>query len=213
METINEIIAFQLIQIEAIKLQPQKPFTWSSGWISPIYCDNRKTLSFPEIRNFIKHQFAQIINDKYPDAEIIAAVATGAIPQGAIVADLLGKPFIYIRLSPKGHGLENVIEGDLKEGQKVVIIEDLVSTGGSSLKAVDAVRKAGGNVLGMMAIFTYSFKTAIDSFAAAGVELTTLSDYETLLKVASKIGYISNDKIDFLEEWRKNPSEWGKKDI
>lgn len=210
MEKLQEIIASQLLQIKAIKLQPANPFTWASGWISPIYCDNRKTLSFPEVRNFIKIQFARLILEKYSDADVIAGVATGAIAQGALVADLLGKPFVYIRSAPKGHGLENLIEGELKPGQKVVVIEDLISTGGSSLKAVEAIRNAGGTVLGMLAIFTYGFKTAVDNFAASKVELTTLSNYQTLLKVAADTGYISNADIKTLGGWRENPGEWGK---
>jgi len=210
MENRQEIIASKLLQIKAIKLQPANPFTWASGWISPIYCDNRKTLSFPDVRHYIKNQFAQIILEKYPEVDVIAGVATGAIAQGALVADLLEKPFIYIRSAPKGHGLENMIEGDLKSGQKVVIIEDLISTGGSSLKAVDAVKNAGGIILGMLAVFTYGFQTATDNFTAAGVELTTLSDYATLLKIAAKTKYISKIDISTLENWRENPSEWGK---
>jgi orotate phosphoribosyltransferase len=204
----EEIIASQLLQIKAIKLQPANPFTWASGWTSPIYCDNRKTLSFPNVRNFIKIQFATQILEMYPDVDVIAGVATGAIAQGALVADLIGKPFIYIRSAPKGHGLENLIEGDLKPGQKVVIIEDLISTGGSSLKAAQAVRDCGGEVLGMVAIFTYGFQVAHDNFKEAGIKLTTLSNYQTLLKVAADIGYVSADDIATLEEWRKNPSEW-----
>lgn len=206
----KEFIASKLLQIKAIKLQPTNPFTWASGWISPIYCDNRKTLSFPEVRNYIKNQFAQLVTEKYPDVDVIAGVATGAIAQGALVADLLEKPFIYIRSAPKGHGLENMIEGDLKPGQKVVVIEDLISTGGSSLKAVEAVRDAGGVVLGMLAVFTYGFQTAIDNFSAVDVELTTLSDYSTLLNIAARIGYISNQDIKTLEKWREKPSEWGR---
>lgn len=210
MEKTEEIIASQLLQIKAIKLQPASPFTWASGWISPIYCDNRKTLSYPEVRNFIKNQFAQLIEKKYSEVDIVAGVATGAIAQGALVADLLGKPFIYIRSAPKGHGLENLIEGDLKSGQKVVIIEDLISTGGSSLKAVEAVRNVGGTVLGMLAIFTYGFQNASDNFKEAGVELITLSNYSTLLKIAAKTGYVSIEDLKTLEKWRENPSDWGK---
>ncbi|MDR2927015.1 MAG: orotate phosphoribosyltransferase [Cytophagaceae bacterium] len=209
MEKLQEIIASQLLQIKAIKLQPANPFTWASGWKSPIYCDNRKTLSFPDVRNHIKISFAKLILEKYPDVDVIAGVATGAIAQGAMVADLLGKPFIYIRSTPKGHGLENTVEGNLDPGQKVVVIEDLISTGGSSLKAVESVRSAGGIVLGMMAIFTYGFKTAADNFADAGVELTTLSNYGALLSVASKTGYISSGDMQTLSEWRENPAEWG----
>jgi len=206
MESVQEILASNLLQIKAIKLQPKNLFTWASGWLSPIYCDNRKTLSFPELRNFIKHQFSEIIKEKYPDVEVIAGVATGAIAQGALVADLLGKPFIYIRSSPKEHGLENLIEGDLSEGQKVVVIEDLISTGGSSLKAVEAVKNAGGKVLGMLAIFTYNFQTAADNFAGKGVELTTLTNYNTLIKVAVETGYVSKDDLNVLSKWRENPS-------
>lgn len=207
----EEIIASQLLQIKAIKLQPANPFTWASGWISPIYCDNRKTLSHPNVRNFIKIQFARLILELYPDVDVIAGVATGAIAQGALVADLIAKPFIYIRSAPKGHGLENLIEGDLKPGQKVVIVEDLISTGGSSLKAAQAVRDNGGDVLGMVAIFSYGFQVAHDNFKAAGIELSTLSCYQSLLKVAADVGYVSADDIATLEEWRKNPAGWGVK--
>jgi len=206
----KEIMASKLLQIKAIKLQPANPFTWASGWISPIYCDNRKTLSFPEVRSYIKNQFAQLVTQNYPDVDVIAGVATGAIAQGALVADILEKPFIYIRSAPKGHGLENMIEGDLQCGQKVVVIEDLISTGGSSLKAVEAVRDRGGCVLGMLAIFTYGFQTAVENFLSARVELKTLSDYATLLNIAAKTGYISNEDIKTLEKWSENPGEWGR---
>ena len=201
MENTEKEIALQLLKIKAIKLSPNAPFTWASGLLSPIYCDNRKTLSYPDIRNFIKKQFARLIKEKYPDVEVIAGVATGAIAHGAIVADLLEKPFVYIRSAPKGHGLENLIEGDLNPEQKVVVIEDLISTGGSSLKAVEAVKNAGATVLGMVAIFTYGFQTASNNFASANVELTTLSNYKTLLEVASETGYISKNDIKTLEEW------------
>lgn len=210
MKKLKEIIAGQLLQIKAIKLQPANPFTWASGWISPIYCDNRKTLSYPDIRNFIKIQFARIIMEKWPEVDVIAGVATGAIAQGALVADLLGKPFVYVRSSPKGHGLENLIEGDLKPGQKVVVIEDLISTGGSSLKAVEALRNNGADVSGMLAIFTYGFQVAEDNFAAAGVEYKTLSNYEVLIKVAVESGYISADDLNALTDWRENPENWRK---
>ena len=210
MKKLSEIIAGQLLQIQAIKLQPSNPFTWASGWKSPIYCDNRKALSYSEVRTFIKMQFARLVAETYPEVDVIAGVATGAIAQGALVADLLNKPFIYVRSSPKGHGLENLIEGDMKPGQNVVVIEDLISTGGSSLKAVDAIRSAGGEVLGMLAIFTYGFKTAEDNFAQSNVELTTLSDYDTLIQVASKTGYVSANEVDTLSQWRKNPANWNK---
>ena len=191
MEKVAEIIANQLLQIKAIKLQPSNPFTWASGWQSPIYCDNRKALSFADVRTYIKTEFANMAQELYADADVIAGVATGAIAQGALVADLLNKPFIYVRSSPKEHGLENLIEGDLRPGQKVVIIEDLISTGGSSLKAVEAIRKSGSEVMGMLAIFTYGFATAQQNFDKAGVKLNCLSNYETLLQVASKSGYIT----------------------
>lgn len=201
-------IANHLLQIKAIKLQPTSPFTWASGWKSPIYCDNRKTLSFPKVRDYIKEQFAEIVREKYADADVIAGVATGAIAVGALVADLLNKPFIYIRSAPKGHGLENMIEGVLEEGQKVVIIEDLISTGGSSLKAVEAVRERGGVVKGMLAIFSYGFQTAEDNFKTAGVDVETLSNYNTLLQVALDNGIVSHDDLQALGEWRKDPANW-----
>lgn len=184
------------------------PFTWASGWKSPIYCDNRKTLSYPEIRTFIKNEFCKVIKKKYPDAEVIAGVATGAIAQGVLVAEELNLPFIYVRSSPKGHGLENLIEGDLKPKQKVVIIEDLISTGGSSLKAADAIRKGGSEVLGMLAIFTYEFPQSLEAFETAKVKLTTLSNYTTMLDVALEIDYVSPSEIETLQEWRKDPANW-----
>jgi len=210
MEKLAEIVAKQLLQIKAIKLQPANPFTWASGWISPIYCDNRKTLSYPEVRNFIKIQFARLVLEKYGDVDVIAGVATGAIAQGALVADALGKPFVYVRSSPKGHGLENLIEGDLKPGQKVVVIEDLISTGGSSLKAVDAIRNSGCEVMGMMAIFTYGFSVATENFKKANVELTTLSSYQQLIEMAVSAGDVSPDNVAALEEWSNDPANWKK---
>ncbi len=210
MKKLEETIATQLLQIKAIKLQPANPFTWASGWNSPIYCDNRKTLSYPEVRNFIKIQFARRILECWPQVEVIVGVATGAIAQGALVADLLNKPFVYVRSSPKGHGLENLIEGDLNPGQKVVVIEDLISTGGSSLKAVEALRANGAEVLGMTAIFTYGFKVAEENFAKAGVEYETLSNYQSLLDVAAEVGYVSSDDLDTLSKWRIDPENWKK---
>ncbi|ASB48691.1 orotate phosphoribosyltransferase [Alkalitalea saponilacus] len=210
MKKTEETIASHLLQIKAIKLQPANPFTWASGWISPIYCDNRKTLSYPEVRDYIKNAFAEIIKEKYADADVIAGVATGAIAQGALVADLLNKPFIYVRSSPKGHGLENLIEGDLKPGQKVVIIEDLISTGGSSLKAAEAVRNGGGDVLGMLAIFSYGFSVAEENFRKENVDLQTLSNYQTLLKVAVSNGNVTADHLETLDAWRKDPANWNK---
>jgi orotate phosphoribosyltransferase len=200
----------KLLQINTLKIQPSSPFTWASGWHAPIYCDNRKILSYPGTREFICNQFVRIIREKYPDVEVIAGVATGAIAIGVLVADKLGLPFVYVRSKPKDHGLENLIEGDLIAGQKVVVIEDLVSTGGSSLKAAEALSNFGGNVLGMLAIFTYNFPVATESFMKAGVELTTLSNYQTLIDLALEMGEINEDDLENLQSWRKNPSEWGK---
>ena len=201
-------MAEKLLRIKAVKLQPRNPFTWASGWKSPIYCDNRKTLSYPQIRTFIKIEISRLILELYPDVEVIAGVATGAIAQGALVADALGLPFIYIRPTPKDHGLENLIEGDLRPGQKVVVIEDLISTGGSSLKAVEAIRKDGSDVLGMIAIFSYGFPEAEQKFKAAKVKLTTLCNYDAVLTEALATKYIGEADIDTLKEWRMNPSQW-----
>jgi len=200
----------KLLQINTIKIQPANPFTWASGWHAPIYCDNRKVLSHPETRDFIRDQFIRIVKEKYPNAEVIAGVATGAIAMGALIADKLGLPFVYVRSKPKDHGLENLIEGDLAAGQKVVVIEDLVSTGGSSLKAAEALSNFGGEVLGMLAIFTYNFPVANESFQKAGVELTTLSNYQILIENALKMKEINDEDFENLQNWRKNPSEWGK---
>ena len=210
MNNIEETVAHQLLQIKAIKLQPANPFTWASGWLSPIYCDNRKTLSFPEVRTYIRDRFADEIRAHFAEADVIAGVATGAIAQGALVADVLGKPFVYVRSAPKGHGLENLIEGTLLPGQKVVVVEDLISTGGSSLKAVEAIRNSGAEVLGMVAIFSYGFKLADEQFAEKKVELKTLSNYNTLIKVAVDTGYVTSDEVETLEQWRQNPSQWKK---
>lgn len=210
MDEIAKRTAEYLLQIKAIKLQPAKPFTWASGWRSPIYCDNRKTLSFPEVRTFIRESFAARVTELYPSAELIAGVATGAIAHGALVADKLALPFIYVRSGAKDHGLGNQIEGHYEKGQKVVVIEDLISTGGSSLGAVRALRDAGCEVLGMIAIFTYGFGKATDSFAAEGCSLDTLSNYNVLVEMAAASGYISEDDVATLKEWRTNPSEWGK---
>ena len=210
MKELEKIVAEKLLQIKAIKVQPENPFTWASGWKSPIYCDNRKTLSYPDIRTFIKIELARIISEKYPDADVIAGVATGAIAQGAMVADELGKPFVYVRSAPKDHGLENLIEGDLKPNQKVVVVEDLVSTGLSSLKAVDALRNDGCDVIGMVAIFTYGFPIASERFQKADVELTTLSNYESVLEHLQEKALISEDVKQTLQEWRKTPETWGK---
>jgi orotate phosphoribosyltransferase len=205
----SEKIAEYLLSCNAIKLQPTEPFTWASGWKSPIYCDNRKTLAFPEARSYIKNAFYELISKKFLDYDVIAAVATGAIAQGAMVADALCKPFCYIRSAPKDHGLSNLIEGDLKSGQKVVIIEDLISTGGSSLKAVEAVRSSGGIVEGMAAIFTYDFPSTVENFAKAGVAYFTLCDYNILLEYAVKLGFIRKEQLEILAKWRKAPEKWG----
>jgi orotate phosphoribosyltransferase len=201
-------MADKLLRIRAVKLQPANPFTWASGWKSPIYCDNRKTLSYPAIRNFIKLELARIIVEKYADVEAIAGVATGAIAQGALIADLLGLPFVYIRSEPKDHGLENLIEGELKPGSKVVIVEDLVSTGGSSLKAVMALRNFGCKVIGMVAIFTHGFPVAEQAFKKAKVTLTTLSNYNAVIEEALNTDYISESEVAVLQEWRKDPAHW-----
>jgi orotate phosphoribosyltransferase len=198
-----------LLQIKAIKLQPSNPFTWASGWKSPIYCDNRKTLSFPEVRSYIRDSFAAMIKDLYPQAEVIAGVATGAIAHGALVADKLGLPFVYVRSGAKEHGLGNQIEGYYEKGQKVVVIEDLISTGGSSLCAVTALREAGCDVLGMVAIFTYEFKKAADAFSTEKCKLNTLSNYSTLVETAVKTGYIGQTEVETLKKWRLDPSTWG----
>ena len=211
MKTLERLVAEKLLKIKAVKLQPANPFTWASGWKSPIYCDNRKSLSYPAVRSFIKIELARVISEKYEGADAIAGVATGAIAQGALVADLLGLPFVYIRSTPKDHGLENLIEGELKPGSKVVIIEDLVSTGGSSLKAVNAVRNFGCEVVGMVAIFTYGFPVSIKQFEEVGVPLTTLSNYDAVIQEAVRTNYIDESEVATLQEWRKDPANWDPK--
>lgn len=205
-------VADYLLQIKAIKLQPAKPFTWASGWLSPIYCDNRKTLSYPEVRTYIRDAFSHKVRELYPEVELIAGVATGAIAQGALVAEQLERPFVYIRSGAKDHGLGNRIEGALESGQKAVVIEDLISTGGSSLRAVEALRNAGCQVLGMLAIFTYGFPVAADNFAKTECALHTLSNYSALVSRALETGYIRETDTETLKEWRKNPSQWGKQE-
>ncbi len=208
MNTIEKKIAEYLLQINAIKLQPANPFTWASGWKSPIYCDNRKTLSYPAIRKVLALSFAQKIKELYPHTQVIAGVATGAIAIGVLTAEELNLPFIYVRSSSKAHGLTNTIEGYFEKGQNVVVIEDLISTGGSSLKAVEALRDAGCNVLGMLAIFTYEFEIAMQNFKKLACELTTLSNYSVLLTLAEEKKYITPHQIQSLQEWRKNPDTW-----
>lgn len=210
MQDVKEQLAKELLAIKAIKLQPANPFTWASGWKSPFYCDNRKTLSYPALRTYIKNEFAKLIKANFPEVEVIAGVATGAIAQGALVADLLELPFVYVRSAPKDHGLENLVEGYLPECAKVVVVEDLISTGGSSLKAVNALRNMNSKVIGMVASYTYGFPVAKEAFEKADVRLLTLTDYEAVVETALKTGYISEGQIETLHEWRKNPSEWGK---
>ncbi len=203
-------VAEFLLQIKAVKLSPNDPFTWASGMRSPIYCDNRVTLSYPNIRTFIRQSFAESILENFGKPDIIAGVATGGIAQGALVAEELGLPFIYVRSSAKGHGMGNMIEGAYEAGKKVVVIEDLISTGGSSLKAVEALREAGMEVKGLVAIFTYGFDLANQNFVDAKCPYTTLTDYSTLLKKAVDSNTITETQLQSLLEWRENPSEWGK---
>lgn len=210
MEDYSQQVAEYLLQINAIKLNPSNPFTWASGWRSPIYCDNRKTLSHPEVRNEICRYFVEIIRDRYPTVELIAGVATGAIAHGMLVADRLDKPFVYVRSSAKGHGLENRVEGEVRPGQKAVVIEDLISTGGSSLAAVRALSDLSVEVLAMGAIFTYGFPVAEERFLQENLDVFTLSHYNVLLEAALKSGYIRNDDLATLREWRQDPANWPK---
>lgn len=203
-------IAEFLLQVKAIKLQPNKPFTWASGWKSPIYCDNRVTLSYPKVRTYIRQEFVNAITEKFGKPDVIAGVATGGIAQGALVAQEMGLPFVYVRSEAKKHGLSNMIEGIVEKGQSVVVIEDLISTGGSSLKAVEALRGGGCNVKGMAAIFTYGFKTATDNFKKAKCKLVALSNYETLIKQALQSSYITEKDLKSLQTWREDPTKWGK---
>jgi orotate phosphoribosyltransferase len=203
-------VAEFLLQIKAVKLQPQNPFTWASGWKSPIYCDNRVTLSYPQIRTYIRQEFARTILEEFGKPDVIAGVATGGIAQGALVAQELGIPFVYVRSSSKGHGMQNRIEGFLESGQSVVVVEDLISTGMSSLSAVEALREAGAEVKGMVAIFTYGFDLAKSNFKKEKVNLHTLSDYDTLIDQALKSEYVDESNIDSLRKWRENPDKWGK---
>ncbi len=208
MDTVGKLLAKKLLGISAVKLQPKNPFTWASGWKSPIYTDNRKTLSYPDVRTFVKVELTRLIAEKFGEFDVIAGVATGAIAQGALIADELGMPYVYIRSAAKDHGMGNLIEGDIKPGQKVVVVEDLISTGGSSLKAVEAVRQAGCEVVGMVAIFTYGFPVAEEKFKEANVTLYTLSNYYAVLEAAAETGYINSEDIETLKVWRENPSQW-----
>ncbi|MBY8961209.1 orotate phosphoribosyltransferase [Flavobacterium sp. D11R37] len=198
-----------LLQINAIKLNPKSPFTWASGWKSPIYCDNRITLSFPQIRNFIREEFARNIEKLYGKPDVIAGVATGAIGIGMLVAEYMGLPFVYVRPEPKKHGRQNQVEGFLQKGQTVVVVEDLISTGNSSLQAVEALKAAGANVKGMVAIFTYGFDVSTENFKKANIQLNTLGNYDTLLELAVAKQYITEQEQETLSAWRKDPSTWG----
>ncbi len=199
-----------LLQINAIKLQPQNPFLWASGWKSPIYCDNRVILSYPSIRNYVREHMARQIEDLYGKPDVIAGVATGAIGIGMLVADYLNLPFIYVRPEAKSHGRQNKIEGKIEANQSVVVVEDLISTGKSSLNAVNALQEAGANVKGMIAVFTYGFNVADENFKKAAIDLHTLSDYNHLVSQAEKNNYISKKDIETLSSWRENPEQWGK---
>ncbi len=208
--SVSQTVAAMLLEIGAIKINLRRPYTWSSGWKSPIYCDNRLSLSYPDIRNYIKEELAKSIKTSFPEVEAIAGVATAGIPQGALVADKLGLPFIYVRSSPKGHGLENMIEGKVVKKQKVVILEDLVSTGGSSLKAAEALQAQRVKVLGMAAIFTYGFNLAEENFRKAGLSLIVLSTYADMLQVAVAENIIKEKDLVHLKSWRVDPESWGK---
>jgi len=203
-------VALSLLKIEAVRLRPEEPFKWASGWNSPIYCDNRLTLSFPESRNLIRDGLVDLIRTHFPCCECVAGVATAGIPQGAIIADKMNLPMIYVRPKPKDHGMQNLIEGKITKGQKIVVVEDLISTGGSSLKAVEALQDGGFDVLGMIGIFTYGFQVAADNFKNAGITLHTLCNYYELIKEEESNGYVKQDQLATLGEWRKSPETWKK---
>ena len=210
MEDLKKVFAGKLLGIKAIKLQPDEPFTWASGWKSPFYCDNRKTLSFHNVRSFVKLELVHAILENFPEATAVAGVATGAIAQGMLVADELALPYAYVRPKPKDHGMKNQIEGELPAGAKVIVVEDLISTGGSSLKAVAALREAGFEVVGMVASYTYGFPVAEEAFREAGVKLVTLTDYEHVVEKALETGYIKETDVPMLHEWREDPANWRK---
>lgn len=203
-------VAEKLLQIQAIKLSPASPFTWASGWKSPIYCDNRTVLSYPYIRDYIKSELCNTVFETFPDAAVIAGVATAGIPHGAMVADQLKLPFIYVRSKPKEHGMGNMIEGVLQPGQPVVVVEDLISTGKSSLEAVQAIRAAGGEVIGMVSIFNYGFDVAVKAFEQAGVPFRSLSNYNAMIELAVEKGLVSADDQETLQAWRNAPDVWGR---
>lgn len=204
-------IAEKLLEIEAVKLSPKNPFKWASGWNSPIYCDNRLTLSYPSIRTLIKNEFVKLIQTELPSVEAIAGVATAGIPQGALIADALNIPFLYVRASAKSHGLENRVEGRISKGQKIVVVEDLVSTGGSSISAIEALRHSGAEVLGLVAIFSYGFDVATQNFSKANLKTHYLCDYNAMVQEAESKNYISKDDLSSLQAWRENPGEWSAK--
>lgn len=206
--SISHQVAAKLLQIEAIRLNLETPFTWASGWKSPIYCDNRLSLSYPDIRDFIKLELKSLIELEFVGTEAIAGVATAGIPQGALVADALGLPFLYVRSKPKGHGMTNMIEGVAQAGQKVVLVEDLISTGGSSIKAALALREAGIEVLGMVSIFTYGFDLSVQNFAKEEIKIATLSNYNDMIEQAVAANYVSADVVDSLKAWRQDPANW-----
>ncbi|MBR1917705.1 MAG: orotate phosphoribosyltransferase [Bacteroidaceae bacterium] len=208
MNSIATEFAARLLEVKAVKVQPDEPFTWASGWKSPFYCDNRKTLSYPKLRTFVKDNLAKLVKDNFSEADAVAGVATGAIAQGALVADMLGLPFCYVRSKAKDHGMGNLIEGTLPQGSKVVVVEDLISTGGSSLKAVEALRAAGFEVVGMVAAYTYGFPIAEQAFQNAGVKLLTLTNYEAVVSAAIESGYITASQQPTINEWRKDPANW-----
>ena len=210
MDNMKKAFAAKLLDVKAIKLQPNAPFTWASGWKSPFYCDNRKVLSFPELRTYVKLELTHAVLEYFSIVLVVAAVATRSIAQGAVVADALGLPFVYVRSKAKDNGLGNLIEGELYKGAKVVVVEDLISTGGSSLKAVEAIRQAGAEVIGMVASYTYGFPVAEKAFADAGVKLVTLTDYDHVVEEALETNYISDADIELLHEWRKDPANWKK---
>ena len=206
--TTSSLIAEALLEVQAVKLSPEQPFQWASGWKSPIYCDNRITLSYPKVRTLIKEKLVELIQLQFPSVSCIAGVATAGIPQGALVADLMELPFLYVRSSPKSHGMQNLIEGTADKNAKIVVIEDLISTGGSSLKAAEVLRQAGYNVLGMAAVFTYNFQVAVDNFQAADLPFYALSNYDDLIQSALEKGIIEQKLIETLQAWRLSPQTW-----
>ena len=208
MKKTERLLAEKLLQISAIKLQPNNPFVWASGWNSPIYNDNRRILSYPDVRNFVKIEFSRAILENFPEVEALAGVAMGAIAMGGIVADTLGLPYVYVRDTPKDHGLENCIEGNLKPGKKVVVIEDLISTGGSSLKTVEILQNYGSEVIGMACLFNYKFPVAVKRFQDTNINLISLCDYSTMIEVAEEMDYINPEEAETLREWREDPAGW-----